>query len=541
MKSIKSKSIKSKSVKNSKSILQHTIHIHRELKYKNDAMIQKLESVIKRPIIRIFDNETNDLILNLLHQDPSYTFDVYFYNDIDRINKTIQNNEKSNMNIIGIKNIEIESNDLLKFIYQMYYIRHQKKSFPTFFEYYNHELNQFRIFRNPKVYIQIIIKKKSGITFEEYTNHYVKYVPQSREEEYISSCLLFNQNSIDFLKDQDLKFYLHPRHIQNWELMEHFRTSINQIIPIEERFRTMFYSSTILYFLGHRPNNDFDFMIFCKDHDPSFYTPLRTFELKENEKHKEKSEKGLYDFSYINSGNPDLTRTFYEEYYDIWAQEYGAKDYAEVRAFGKYHMYYLGIKSTTIQMDILRRRIRARPRSLADLIALRIKFKYQFTIPKPVEYALKFYKVNQINNATKANLLKRGGKLINQYGIQEIKIQEPIQMNKFYTTIRWALRSRYFITMSIDQIKAEFVDIDPNIKNKLQEIEDQIPENEEEKKNNKKIDNKPTSKPTSITISKSPSKTISKTISKSPSKPISKPTSKSLSKSKKKYILKSKS
>ncbi len=460
-----------------KNIIKYIKKVYKDLKYENKEVIKKLEDLLKtNEIITNFDYEEDDLFLNLLQQSNDYTFEVYFLKE-DKCPIKIEKE------VIGIKSIKINKEILIKMIYQMYYTRHLNKTYFSFINYYKNDLNQYQIFENMKennLYLKIIIKRKLKLKLksnkEEYTNNYVKYIPQNDEEAYISSSLLFNKNSIDFLTYQDFKYYLHNKHIKNWDLMEHFRNSMNNLLPINNRFRTLFYSSTLLYFLGHRPNNDFDYMIFCDEKDSSFYIPFREFEINENKKYIKNNPKGMYDFSYINSGNAELTRTFYEEYYDIWAQSYGAKNFNEVRAFGKYHMYYLGIKSTTIKMDILRRRIRARPRSLADLIALRLKYGFKFTIPKPVEFATKFYKYNKISNNMRKNLIKKGGIIINTYNVKEIKINEPINMNKFYNTIQWALKTRYHIKMSIEDIKNNFVVVN-NSNNKLLKFELQIEEN----------------------------------------------------------------
>ncbi len=482
--------------------------VYKDLNYENKDLIKKLDSKLKenKPIIYENDYDYDDLFLNALTQTNDYTFEVYFLKeDIIPI--------KLEKDVIGIKSIKINAhvkNDLMKFVYQMYYTRHLKKTFSTFFNYYKNDLKQFQIFYNKDIYIKVIIKKKLKLNVtsrEEYTYNYVKYVPQNAEESYISATLLFNQNSIEFLKYQDLKYYLHNKHIKNWDLMEYFRNSMNNILPIDSRFRLMFHSSTILYFIGHRPNNDFDVMIYCKPNEPEFYARFREFEKIENEKHINENPKGMYDFLYINSGNANIEKPFYNDYTHVWAQTYGAQDFNEVRAYGKYHMYYLGIKSTTIFMDIIKRRLRARPRSLADLIALRIKYGFKFTIPAPLEFVKMFYKVKELNKNKINNLIKKGGILKKNHNIEEIQINEPIDMGKFYKTIQWALKTRYHIIMSIEEIQKNFVKNNSN--NKLLKFELKMEENDtnknEKKKNNSKLKK---------SVSKSKSKSKSKSISK---------------------------
>ncbi len=477
--------------------------VYKDLNYENKELIKKLDSKLKenKPIIYENDYDYDDLFLNALTQTNDYIFEVYFLKeDIIPI--------KLEKDVIGIKSIKINAhvkNDLMKFVYQMYYTRHLKKTFSTFFNYYKNDLKQFQIFYNKDIYIKVMIKKKLKLNVtsrEEYTYNYVKYVPQNSEEAYISATLLFNQNSIEFLKYQDLKYYLHNKHIKNWDLMEYFRTSMNNILPIDSRFRLMFHSSTILYFIGHRPNNDFDVMIYCKPNKPEFYDPFREFEKIENEKHINENPKGMYDFLYINSGNANIEKPFYNDYTHVWAQTYGAQDFNEVRAYGKYHMYYLGIKSTTIFMDIIKRRLRARPRALADLIALRIKYGFKFTIPAPLEFVKMFYKVKELNKNKINNLIKKGGILTKNHNIEEIQINEAIDMEKFYKTIQWALKTRYHIIMSIEEIQKNFVKNNSN--NKLLKLELKMEENEINKNEKKKY-----SKPNQ-SLSKRKSKSTSK-------------------------------
>ena len=59
----------------------------------------------------------SDLFLNVLTQSNDYTFEVYFLKeDIIPVEK----------DIIGIKSIQTNKNDLMKFIYQMYLFAHEK-------------------------------------------------------------------------------------------------------------------------------------------------------------------------------------------------------------------------------------------------------------------------------------------------------------------------------------------------------------------------------------------------------------------------------
>jgi hypothetical protein len=238
--------------------------------------------------------------------------------------------------------------------------------------------------------------------------------------------------------------------------MNDFISFLYKQLPIYDRPRAMFFSSTLLYFLGLRPNNDFDFMLYCKENNVDFYQPFVEFEKEENKKYIETNPKGMFDFLYVNSGNKEIEKPFYLSHCDLWAQEYGATNYNEVRVLGKYHMYYLGIKSTTISMDIIKRRLRARPRAIADLIILKHRFGVFLKIPTPPTVEKIFHKVNNLTKDQKDHLLDRGFKVTRQHSMNEIIEEKPIDMDKFYSTIRWTLYTRYHFKYSIEQIKEEF-------------------------------------------------------------------------------------
>jgi hypothetical protein len=207
--------------------------------------------------------------------------------------------------------------------------------------------------------------------------------------------------------------------------------------------------------LGHRANNDFDMMIFCKEDLPTFHQPLRLFELSGNQPYVEKGEKGIYDFSYIYSNDAELSRKYYEEFYDKWAQIYGVRKFEEIYTFGKHHMYFLGMKSTVLNQDIIRRQMRNRPRAIADLIALRKRYGFKLDIPKPPKTMEKFQKVESLSLEEKENLLRRGGKQISTYGVDEIKIVESVDEERFLNTIIWALETRYGMDFTLSEVRIE--------------------------------------------------------------------------------------
>ncbi len=444
-----------------------------DLKCKDNIGYINLKNKLSNPnVFTKFNTYDDDLFLHALRIYSNLNTLILFNKDkksafIDFYQKKYKNEYI----LYGIKEISLSKNSVIKALYQLLYYRHQTKHIQDYLKYLDSYTEYYRDFTklsdndNIKISVLILSSRKSNINFynicEEANNDYLLYVPNNDEEQWICSTLFFNQNSLDFLEKQDLKFYLKSDNKECWEKMNNFLRFVNSVIPIKERHRTMFYSSTLLYFLGHRGNNDFDYMVFCKENDDTFHSTLREFEISENVPYVEKNGKGIYDFSYINTQDKRLKRGYYEDYYDVWAQTYGQTHSASVRkweeiyAFGKNHMYYLGVKSTLLSQDIIRRQMRNRPRGIADLISLRKRYGMKINIPKPPKTIEKFYKVNELSLERKSELLGKGGVISNAYGFEELKVEEPVNQDKFVDTIIWALKTRYNMEFTISEIFIE--------------------------------------------------------------------------------------
>ncbi len=439
-----------------------------DLKCKDNIICADLRNKLRNGnVFTNFGYHENELFLNAFRIYSNLHTLIFFNKDKNSIfNDFYKTRFKDNYILYGIKEVELTKNNVIKALYQLLYFRHKCKNINSYLNYINKYIENFNNFLdlnendNIKISLLIIIPRNSNINFynlkEEVNEDYLLYIPKNDNERWISASLFFNQNSLDFLEKQDFKFYLKNDNEKYWEKMDEFIDLINNIQSIEDKHRTLFYSSTILYFLGHRANNDFDFMIFCKDNDDNFHNLFREIENNKNSpEYIKKYGKGCYDFSYINTNDLQLKRAYYEEFYDKWAQNCNLTKWEEIYAFGKNHMYYLGIKSTTLNQDIMRRIMRNRPRSIADLIALRKRYGFKINIPKPPKSIDKFYKVNELSLEEKCKLLSNNGILINTYGIEEIKVVENIDQNKFVDTIIWALKERYNMDFTISEVLIE--------------------------------------------------------------------------------------
>ncbi len=493
-------------IKKGNELLNGIDNNYTDLKCKDNLTYIYLKNKLSDPkpnVISKFNQEEDDLFLNAIRIYSNINTLILFNKDTKSAFEFYKEKYKNNYLLYGLKEIELSKSNVIKAFYQLLYYRHQLNHINDYLKYFNSYIEYFKDFGKMgeddilKISLLIIVPKNSNIHFyslsEEANTDYLVYVPKNEEEQWICASLFFNKNSLDFLEKQDLKFYLKSDNKNCWDKMNNFIKNINKYVAKNDRHRILFYSSTILYFLGHRANNDFDFMIFCKEDDTSFHQMLREFELHENSVHKNENSKGIYDFSYINTKDEELRREYYEEYYDKWAQEYGQAHSASVRkweeiyAFGKHHMYYLGIKSTILAQDIIRRAMRNRPRGITDLIALRKRYGMKINIPKPPKTKELFYKVKDLSLEEKSKLLSKGGTISNKYGYEELRVEEACDQNKFVNTIVWALKERYNMDFTISEVMIELgIERNDSIKNTFKIRTERIQKEEEKKQNVKK-------------------------------------------------------
>jgi hypothetical protein len=438
-----------------------------DLKYRNDASLCDLRNKLNESKIFLdYSDFTNDLFLHGIRKFTNINTILLFGKDKDcAYSDFYVPKYKKDYILYGIKTLSLKKSSVIKALYQTLYYRHQKRHIHDFMTYIDSYTDEFEDFVEKNdddmitLSILIVLKRSLSTNFymisEEIQKDYMICIPENREEQWIVATLFFNKNSIDFLDKQDLKFYLKKENKDCWNKMNEFLSFVYSVVPVEERHRIIFYSSTILYFLGHRCNNDFDFMIFCKDNDSNFHAPLRAYELERNLPYEESKQKGIYDFSYIHTNDTKLQRAYYEEFYDKWAQKYGVSKFEEIYASGKHHMYFLGMKSTILAQDIIRRQLRNRPRAIADLIALRKRYGIKFDIPQPPKTIDKFHKVDKLSLEEKNAYLQKGGKIITKYGIEEIKVVENIDQNAFLNTIVWALKERYNMEFTLSEVLIE--------------------------------------------------------------------------------------
>ena len=390
--------------------------------------------------------------------------------------------------LLGIKSVFLRKCDVEKMIYQIHYERHQARHIDDYREYFQRGVGGWTGFSElpdgPDSYLRmtllILQDRELGDGFYHLPEGETEtatgesalapplgaggsprescmvLLPRNPLEQWLMTSLFFNDASLKFLEHQQLEFYLKTENKGGWRAMESFRRRLLETMGIKEIHRMMLFSSTILYFLGHRLNNDFDALIYSKSGIESAETnpeseALLALQTRENTPAIEAGSKGPYDFTFKNS---PLRKAFFDDYLDEWAQRCGARHFEEMIGNGDRHMYFLGMKSTTIHEDIQRRILRNRPRAIADIISLKKRYSIPNfpAIPAPPRAVKKYCKPGDLSEEEMA---KKGGRPFHKYGIEEIEYDEAVNQSEFIRTVQWALKERYHMEFDEQEVMQE--------------------------------------------------------------------------------------
>jgi len=242
------------------------------------------------------------------------------------------------------------------------------------------------------------------------------HISDNINQSYEYAGIFFNKNSLKFLKKQ-----------KSWRILDLYKTQsiMNKTKEFFYKYsqneleKLMIFSSGVLYSYGIREANDLDCI------------------LLENEIIKPD------DIEKLNNKDIDISYKGTTKYNDIWEKElndrailFGAKDYKELIINPKYYFYFMGFKIIRLKYDLILRFKRGRPAQLTDLLVIRQMFnlKYKLEIPKTT---------SEYNE-------DKGKNIITQ-----------VDNKKYLETIKFYLKTRYYINLNIEQIE-KWVNLDFN-------------------------------------------------------------------------------
>jgi len=222
--------------------------------------------------------------------------------------------------------------------------------------------------------------------------------------------LFLNKNTIKFLNKQ-----------YSWHLMN-FNNGINRFNTFKEiiwnlsqteQNKIIVMSSGVLFTYGVRDMNDIDGIAMDS-------IKLSTEEID--------SLRKKHDFIDVSIKNTEGWNDKWENELNNRAKILGANDYNNLILDPKFYYYFLGIKFLRLKYELIIRQSRGRPAQTTDLLIIHRMFNMSYTIDIPKE--TKMYD-------------------------EELKkdIITPVNKEKYLSTMKYYLKERYYINISIENIE----------------------------------------------------------------------------------------
>jgi endonuclease/exonuclease/phosphatase family metal-dependent hydrolase len=243
------------------------------------------------------------------------------------------------------------------------------------------------------------------------TSYDFLHVNNDDNEAYEYSNIFFNHNTLRFLEKQ-----------QSWKILD-MKYTIRLFNRLKEFFhnfslneveKSLIFSSGILFSYGMREINDLDVIMLESNN-----ITVKQIEDFNNDK--------KYDLDISYEKSPNFNAEWTKEL-NIRAEMCGAKDYKELILNPRFHYYFMGMKFLRLKCDIFTRTKRGRPAQITDLLILRqsLNLQYQISIPKETK---------TYDEAKKMDIIKK------------------VDENDFLKTIKFYLNKRYFIDISVENIR----------------------------------------------------------------------------------------
>ena len=423
------------------------------LKFHNNETKSRINiELANKKLIHKFNYAIDEMMLNaIVSYENLNSFVIFGKNKVDAFNLY---NElfKDNYILYGLKHIELIKQDVIKMLYQFIFPRMIIKSKNDLIEYIGTKYPYIAGFNNNNELMNIstLILCKRSIN-DSYPSkdiskpEYCIYIPKTGEEKNICATIIFCQTTIDFIKLQNFDYFLTKENEKSKKMFLKYKNWLYNNVPLEKQCSFMLFSSIVLYLIGNREINDLDLYIDYVDKEIA--EKVKQFDEDETYKYIEYKLKG--------SENKKDWPLHWNSWLDEWARKSGAKYFEEVVSCQRFHFYFLGVKIISLNCDIQRRVVRNRPRATADLIALRKRYvipKFP-KIPTPESLKYEFQSVVDKSDDEIRELIRNGGEYIEEN--KEVKITLKNDIDKFLNTVIWALKERYKMIFTVDEVRYE--------------------------------------------------------------------------------------
>lgn len=255
--------------------------------------------------------------------------------------------------------------------------------------------------------------------------------------------LIFNANSLDFLKYQDLdRFLMLSR--QCWALMNSYAKFLDMNFTAKEREQTVAYHGLISYMLGLRRFNDIDVLWGGPAADVSKFNQFNYIDIisfdEKFDSAKSQAQLKSVQCRFLRSSDVKTIDQLWND-----PNEYG---------------YFMGIKCLKLSTNINLRLMRQRPKAMAELVAL--KLKYPALVPK---LKIPTWKIDEQNLAymTTTSIMEnqfvcfynKDGELLTEKEILEKR--SPVDQSRYLMTLLKYLSKDFRVNITLEEL-VKFLD-----------------------------------------------------------------------------------
>lgn len=327
----------------------------------------------------------------------------FYYKSSDKLKKLFDK-LKNNGTIYYTKDLKLNFSEAQNLIFQLYIHTDRNKTI----SHINYNTNQ-KGWKNTKYRLPIKVIfyeyegdqkdiSKSNAKFkDELRNIFltgdkrtydILHINDTFQEAIDNSSLFLNQNSIKLLSKLNIFHLLRNTN----DLVLNTLNSIKKILynnfDLLDINRFIFNSSIVLYTHGMREFNDLDGYVYNENASKEFK------ELYKNYFHMD--SKHRHPYIDISAPNTPLYEEYITKFYDKVANMLDIPDYDTVIFDPHYHYYFFGLKINILELEIIKKIYRYKPKSYADLIALDIKFKLKLKFPE-IPDKIKYYYKDKID------------------------------------------------------------------------------------------------------------------------------------------------
>ena len=294
------------------------------------------------------------------------------------------------------------------------------------------------------IYVFLIEEKfndsKEKLELLEYTDPPI-HITKNTFDTYQTGCIYFCRNSLKHLEYQNLNNFLGPWMRKSRVMFLTIRNYIFNRVSSDNYQHIILFSSIVLYILGLRPINDID-MISYQDY--SKYDDANKTAL---------NKLNMFPFIDCSSKGTSTWNHYWNDWLKEWSNKSGINNFDDIVYDQNNHFYYFGIKIIGIDVDIVRRKIRNRPNSIADLLMVNKNLKMNVNIP-PIKKIFKKYKsLENLTSREIESFKKDGYKLKNKELVKKCETNEEYFLKRIIESL--SIRYKDNSYESVDKLKKD--------------------------------------------------------------------------------------